>query len=106
MDLLWSARKFDGQEAKDLGLAEILAEDGESLVAAKNYIKKLAMSSAPKSLQVIKAQVHRHNNMQLGASMKETNDWMAISLKRSDFKEGVRSFIEKRPPNFERVSLA
>ena len=42
--------------------------------------------------------------MQLGESMKETNDWMAISLKRSDFKEGVRSFIEKRPPNFERVS--
>jgi enoyl-CoA hydratase/carnithine racemase len=106
LDLLWSARKFDGQEAKDLGLAEILAEDGESLEIAKNYIKKLAMGSAPKSLQVIKAQVHRHNNMQLGESMKETNDWMAVSLKRSDFKEGVRSFIEKRPPNFERVSLS
>ena len=105
LDLLWSARKFDGEEAKDLGLAEILAEDGESLLTAKNYIKKLAMGSAPKSLQVIKAQVHRHNNMQLGESMKETNDWMAISLERSDFKEGVRSFIEKRPPNFERVSL-
>ena len=105
LDLLWSARKFDGQEAKNLGLAEILAEDGESLVTAKNYIKKLAMGSAPKSLQVIKAQVHRHNNIQLGESMKETNDWMAVSLQHSDFKEGVRSFIEKRPPNFERVSL-
>ena len=98
------ARKFDGQEAKDLGLAEIWLIR-ESLVTAKNYIKKLAMGSAPKSLQVIKAQVHRHNNMQLGESMKETNDWMAVSLKHSDFKEGVRSFIEKRPPNFERVSL-
>jgi len=26
-------------------------------------------------------------------------------LKREDFKEGVRSFIEKRPPNFERVNV-
>ena len=42
---------------------------------------------------------------QFGESMKETNDWMAISLKHSDFKEGVRSFIEKRPPNFERVTV-
>jgi enoyl-CoA hydratase/carnithine racemase len=42
-------------------------------------------------------------NAELGAAMQETNDWMASSLKRDDFKEGVRSFIEKRPPNFERV---
>ena len=72
---------------------------------AKNYIKKLAMGSAPKSLQVIKAQVHRHNNMQLGESMKETNDWMAQSLTKDDFREGVRSFIVKRPPNFSRVTV-
>jgi enoyl-CoA hydratase/carnithine racemase len=45
-------------------------------------------------------------NMQLGEAMRETNDWMAASLKRDDFKEGVRSFIEKRPPNFQRVNLA
>ena len=38
--------------------------------------------------------------------MLETNDWMAESLKRDDFKEGVRSFIEKRPPNFERVNVS
>jgi enoyl-CoA hydratase/carnithine racemase len=41
--------------------------------------------------------------MQLGEAMKETNAWMAESLDREDFKEGVRSFIEKRPPSFKRV---
>jgi enoyl-CoA hydratase/carnithine racemase len=106
LDLLWSARKFTGEEAKALGLAEQLVDDGESLRAAIAYIKNLAASSAPKSLQVMKAQVYRHMNMQLGEAMRETNDWMAASLKRDDFKEGVRSFIEKRPPNFQRVNLA
>lgn len=106
LDLLWSARKFTGEEAKTLGLAEQLVDDGESLRAAIAYIKNLAASSAPKSLQVMKAQVYRHMNMQLGEAMRETNDWMAASLKRDDFKEGVRSFIEKRPPNFQRVNLA
>ena len=106
LDLLWSARKFTGEEAKDIGLAEKLVEDGESLETAIDYVRNLAASSAPKSLQVMKAQIYRHMNMQLGDAMRETNDWMAASLQRDDFREGVRSFIEKRPPNFERVKAA
>jgi len=106
LDLLWSARKFTGAEAKDIGLAEKLVEDGESLATAIDYVRNLAASSAPKSLQVMKAQIYRHMNMQLGDAMRETNDWMAASLQRDDFREGVRSFIEKRPPNFERVKAA
>ena len=105
LDLLWSARKFNGEEAKELGLAERLVEDGESLGTAVEYVQNLAASSAPKSLQIMKAQVHRHMNMQLGEAMRETNEWMAESLKRDDFKEGVRSFIEKRPPNFARLNI-
>lgn len=105
LDILWSARKFDGEEAHKLGIAERLVEPGESLATAIEYIKTLAANSSPTSLQVIKAQVHRHMNMQLGEAMLETNEWMAQSLKRADFREGVRSFIEKRPPEFARVKV-
>ena len=103
LDLLWSARKFNGEEAKELGLAERLVEDGESRKAAEDYIRGLAANSAPVSMQVIKAQVYRHLNMPLGEAVLETNDLMAVSLEKDDFREGVRSFIEKRPPNFSRV---
>lgn len=106
LDLLWSARKFTGEEANKIGLAEKLVDDGDSLATAIDYVRNLAASSAPKSLQIMKAQVYRHMNMQLGEAMRETNDWMAASLQRDDFREGVHSFIEKRPPNFERVKAA
>ena len=103
LDLLWSARKFTGEEAKELGLAERLVEEGESLQAAIDYIKQLASVVSPTSLKVIKAQVYRHLNMELGEAMAETNTWMAESLKRDDFKEGVSSFMEKRLPKFKRL---
>ena len=104
LDLLWSARKFDGEEANAIGLAERLVDTGESLSTATEYVQQLAAASSPTSLQVMKAQVYRHLNMQLGEAMRETNAWMAQSLERDDFREGVRSFIEKRPPEFKRVT--
>ncbi len=103
LDLLWSARKFTGEEAKELGLADRLLEEGKSVQAAIDYIKYLAEVVSPTSIKVIKAQVYRHLNMELRDAMLETNEWMAESLVREDFKEGVSSFMEKRPPDFKRV---
>ncbi len=103
LDLLWSARKFTGEEARELGLADRLLEEGKSVQAAIDYIKYLAEVVSPTSIKVIKAQVYRHLNMELRDAMLETNEWMAESLVREDFKEGVSSFMEKRPPDFKRV---
>jgi enoyl-CoA hydratase/carnithine racemase len=103
LDLLWSARKFLGEEAREIGLVERVVDEGQSLQTAIDYIRSIAEVASPTSFRVIKAQVYRHLNMELGEAMKESNEWMAESLKREDFKEGVRSFIEKRPPKFRRV---
>jgi enoyl-CoA hydratase/carnithine racemase len=37
--------------------------------------------------------------------MDESTTWMDESLARSDFKEGVASFIEKRAPNFLKIDF-
>jgi enoyl-CoA hydratase/carnithine racemase len=104
LDLLWSGRKFLGEEAEKIGLANRLCDEGTSKQQAIDYIKMLAETAAPESIKVIKAQVYRHMNMNLEDSMNESNEWMATSLKGDDFKEGVNSFVERRPPNFKRVS--
>ena len=104
LDLLWSARKFQGEEAKELGLVERVVDRGESLDAAIQYIRDLAENVSPTSLRIMKAQVYRHLNMELGEALVESNEWMDESLKSQDFKEGVSSFVERRKPNFKRLS--
>ncbi len=103
LDLLWSARKFDGEEAVRLGIADRLCDTGTSVSQAQQYVRELAASASPTSLKVMKQQVYRHLNMPLGEAMAESNRLMAESLKRDDFKEGVQSFMQRRPPNFPRI---
>ncbi len=104
LDLLWSARKFDGTEAKELGIADRLCEPGESVNDAKAYLTELAQVASPTSLMIMKQQVYKHVDMPLGPAMEETVQLMNESLVRDDFREGVRSFIERRAPRFARVS--
>ena len=105
LDLLWSSRKFSGTEAKELGIADRLCESGESVNEATAYLKELAQVASPTSLMIMKQQVYKHIDMPLGPAMEETGRLMEESLTREDFREGVRSFIERRAPRFARIKV-
>ena len=105
LDLLWTSKRVDGEEAYRLGLADRLCEEGACVADAKAYIGELAKSAAPLSLMMMKRQVYRHLNAELGPAMQETNRWMEESLERDDFGEGVRSFVEKRAPKFTTLKI-
>ena len=64
------------------------------------YARELATFSSPASMAVMKAQVYDHPLLPLADAMSESNRLMVASLKQTDFKEGVASFLEKRNPNF------
>ena len=105
LDLMWTSRKIKGPEAKEMGLADYIYPAADVAAEAHAYIENLAATAAPYSLMMMKRQVYRHLAMPLGDSVRETLEWIAESTSRDDFKEGVKAFLEQRPPQFERINV-
>ena len=103
LDLLWSSRKVDAEEALRIGLLDRVIADADLVDECKGYIAHLAANCSPTSIRMMKKQVYRHMNENLHDAMVESNQWMKESLKKADFKEGVASFVERRPPAFRSV---
>jgi enoyl-CoA hydratase/carnithine racemase len=103
LDLLWTARRVDAAEAYRIGLVDRVTPHDALLAEASRYVEDLAARSSPSSLMTMKQQVYKHLMTTLGPAMEESNRLMMESLGRDDFREGVSSFLDKRPPRFRRV---
>ncbi len=100
LDLLLSGRVVLGREAAELGLVNRAIEADGLLDEALDYARMLASESSPTSMAHVKQQVYADLERPLAESMAEANRLMGTSFEGPDFGEGVRSFLERRPPRF------
>jgi enoyl-CoA hydratase/carnithine racemase len=106
LDLLLSGRVVLGDEAAGLGLVNRAVPDGKVLDEAVSYAGMLARESSPASMATIKRQVYADYARGLDDALTEANKLMFDSFTRPDFAEGVRSFMERRQPEFVALSNA
>ena len=104
LDIFWSSRKVPAEEALQFGLANRVTPAEGLLPETSAYIKELAEKCSPTALMHMKQQVYRDLMLPLGESVRDTEARMAASVRRPDFKEGIASFTERRPPKFERLT--
>lgn len=103
MDLLLSSRRITGAEAARLGLVHAAVPAGEVVAHSRAYIEDLAANCSPASMAIIKRQVYEQAHAGLGRAEAESQQLMLESFGRPDFREGVVSFLDKRPPTFDRL---
>jgi enoyl-CoA hydratase/carnithine racemase len=100
LDLLYSARLIDAEEALRVGLVSRVVPHDDLMSTVREYAVQLATTVSPRSLTVIKKQVYEALFLTLGDAIEVANDEMMESFQCEDFLEGVAHFLEKRPPAF------
>jgi len=101
VDLMFSSRRVDGDEAYRIGLADRICAPERLLGEARQYAENLAANVSPRSTRIMKRQMWDALFVDLATSMRDADHEMRESLKSADFKEGVAHFLEKRPAKFE-----
>lgn len=100
LDLLISARKIGASEALDMGLVNKTFPHDDFVGQVRDYALDLANNVSPRSMRVIKNQLFRAQDLDLGSALHASLKDMVESFASDDFREGVEHFVQKRPPNF------
>jgi len=99
LDLLYSGRIIDADEALRLGFVSRIVEPDDLLPAAQELAKGF-LAGSPFAIGKIKGLVYRGLERDVGEHMTAHVEALSACFKSEDHAEGVRSFLERRPPEF------
>lgn len=101
VDLLLSSRVVLAEEAATMGLVNKVLPPDELLPFTYGYARRLATEVSPASTREAKRQIYGdllHGDV--GASVERSVGLIDRMMGEADYAEGVRAYVEKRPPRF------
>ena len=104
LDLLWSSRKVDADEALARGLVQRVVAPERLLDEAVEYVELLAATVSPTSMAETKRLVYEGAGQEMAEAFRDADETTWRLMDGPDVAEGAASFVERRPPNFPRLS--
>ena len=99
-EMTFTGRKVGADEALRIGLANQVVSDESLVVETTKLARKLASLSTP-VIAMIKRAINAAWTSDLESQLELEGKLQALAGQTRDHHEGVRAFIEKRPPRFE-----
>lgn len=100
LELLWTGRIIDAQEAYEMGLITRVVQSETLLNETYSLAKKLA-EGPQQAIRFTKRTVQQGLKTDLRTSLDTVSSFMAMVTEHPDYLEGLNAFIEKRRPKFE-----
>ncbi|MEE8374562.1 MAG: enoyl-CoA hydratase-related protein, partial [Dehalococcoidia bacterium] len=101
LELVFTADTVGAAEADRIGMVNKVVPADQLMAAAKDLAKKIAQNS-PVALGFAKAAIYRGiTETDIAAQMDYEAYVENVLFNTEDFKEGINSFLEGRPPQFK-----
>ena len=94
IELIYSARLIEAEEARAIGLVSEVLPDHAALQARAAALAATLAGHAPLTLRATKEAMRR---LRAAARAMEGDDLVAMCFTSDDFREGVESFLARRP---------
>src|SRR5581483_11699777 len=100
-DLLLSSRVILAEEAERIGLVNRVLPPETLLAFTLDYARTIARQISPASNVAAKRQLYADLHRDVGQAVAESEALLASMVEQPDYAEGVRAWLERRPPRFD-----
>jgi enoyl-CoA hydratase/carnithine racemase len=100
LELLMTARRIAAPEALEMGLVNKVFPQASFRDDVQAFARNIADTVSPRSLAVMKAQIWKAMFQSYREALAAADIELELSVKTSDYIEGVSHFLEKRKANF------
>ena len=100
-ELMYTGRIISAQDALEFGLVSRVVPDEELMTTARTLAEEIAVNCAPVSVALTKHMLYRFlGETDYKKAQADNHQYLEWLAKQSDTGEGVKSFFEKRKPQW------
>lgn len=100
LELLWSGRFVEAEEAVQIGLVNKVVPDAELMPATYEMAQRIA-AGPPLAIRMMKKAVYQGMRMDVRTHLEQVSSHMAVLFSTEDHQEAIAAFREKRKPCFK-----
>jgi enoyl-CoA hydratase/carnithine racemase len=101
-EILLLNRPVSAQQALDWGWVNRVVPRSQLDEAVADYCREL-LEKMPEIVRATRVQLNLWKNLSWGMSIQMAREWLTIHAASSEVGEGLASFHDKRPPDYERL---